>query len=373
MNQMSKVPRSAASPGALEKQRKSGTYPAMISMNQLAVLLCVCRLPVILLGLLGDGMEQVWSVLLAELIRILLCLPLCLAFGRGWALGDRQSGFWVGIFRVLAVFYLLISLGALLAGTGIFVSSTLYPGSSAFFFGAALLLLAAYGAHMGLEAAARTALPVLVAFALGMLLTALGVRQEIRLIHLRPAEDFSALLKSSLSMAGQLPEWLVLLTAGPQSEGKGGKAPAVCWAFGLSALFTGLASFLCGAVLGGLQRQAAYPFFKVETLMKLSVFQRMDAWFLALWLLVLFVRCLFLLWAAEQLLSPFVPKRRKLLLPVLAAVSLAVCGAILRQDGLAAILRRTGECIWWIPLLLLLLIVVWLGGGGKGWERRKRS
>lgn len=353
------------------KQEKGGAYPTVISVSQLAVLLCVCRLPAILLELLGDGMEQVWSVLLADLIRVLLCLPLCLAFWKGWALEERQRSFWEGVFRVLAVLYLLISLGEILADTGIFISSTLYPGSSAFFFGAALLVLAAYGAHMGLEAAARTALPVLVVFVAGMLLTALGVRSEIRLIHLRPTEDFSAVVTDSLRMAGRLPEWLVLLTAAPKSDEKKGKLPAVCWAFGLSALFTALASFLCGSVLGGLQRQAPYPFFQVESLMKLSIFQRMDAWFLALWVLLLFIRCLFLLWAAGQLTRPFAPKKRKLLLVVLAAAALATAGMILRQDNLAAILRRAAESVWWIPLLLLLLLAAWLSG--KGRERRKKG
>ncbi|MDD6032655.1 MAG: GerAB/ArcD/ProY family transporter, partial [Oscillospiraceae bacterium] len=241
------------------------------------------------------------------------------------------------------------------------------PDFSAFFFGAILLLLAMYGAHMGLEAAARAALPVLVVFAAAMLLTALGVREEIRLIHLRPVEGVPEIFRAAAKI-NPLPELLIFLTAAPKASGRRGKVPALLWAFGLSAVLFSMAALLCGLVLGGLQRETVYSFFKVETIMRLSIFQRMDAWFLAMWIFVLFIRALFLLWSAEQLLSPLTVKGRRLLLPVLGAGALAVSLLLLRQDALSRQLMRCIENGWWLTAVFILLAAALLCRKG-----RKRS
>lgn len=329
----------------------------LISGVQLAVLICVCRLPSILFGFSGDGEEQIWSVLIGEGIRLLLCLPVCIAFAAGWTLPE---GFLGGLFRWSAAFCLVLEVGRLATDFGGFAVDTLYPGSSAFFFGGALLLLALYGTHMGLEAAARAALPILILFSIGILLTAIGVRDEIRLIQLRPVEDSAMIWKNGFRM-GLLPdELLIFLVAGRQTSGRAGKLPALTGGFGLSAVMLALASFLSGTVLGGLQRSAGYPFFKVETLMSLSIFQRMDAWFLALWTGVLFIRCLFLLWAAKQLVAPYTKVHQKFLLPVLGAAALTAMFLLLRNDILAQNLKAVEESGWQTAILYGLLMILWV-------------
>lgn len=345
---------SAASSQISQRPRAAAAVP-MIGGGQLAVLLCVCRLPPLLLSLSGSGETGVWTVFFAELFRMLFCLPLCLAFRMGWDPAG-QRGAVIGVARLTGGIYLLVSAASLAAGAGVFISSTLYPGSSAFFFGAAILLLAAYGAHMGLEAAARAALPVLVLFGVLFLLTAAGVREEIRLFHLAPASDFGSILSDAFRRALWLPEGMVLLAAGPRSGGR--KSGAVLWAFGLSAVFGVLASFLCGSVLGELQGQKAYPFFELEALMQLSIFQRMDAWFLALWVLVIFVRSLFLLWAAAELLGSLgrQPKRRRFLLPCLAAAAILLMALSLGGDIPGSLLKGVAESVFWLPALAVLLL-----------------
>ena len=136
--------------------------------------------------------------------------------------------------------------------------------------------------------------------------------------------------------------------------------------FGLSALLSGTAALLCGLVLGGLQRETAYSFFEVETVMRLSIFQRMDAWFLVLWTFVLFIRALFLLWSAEQQLNPLAGKRRPFLLPVLGAGALAVSLVLLRQDDLSRQLLQGIRSGWWLTAAFLLLgAALAYGKGGK--------
>jgi len=292
----------------------------LISGAQLAVLLCVCRLPAILFGLPGSGEEQIWAVLAGELIRLLVSLPVCILITEE----QLPAGFFGGVFRFAAAACLIFSLGSLLRQLGDFAADTLYPGSKAVFFGAAMLLLVFYGAHMGLEAAARAALPVLILFGIGLLLTALGVREEIRLIQLRPAENISLIWKNGI-LSGLMPEELLIFaSAGRKAKGKAGNLPALLWGLGLSAGMTAFASFLSGSVLGGLQRSSAYPFFRVQTLMQLSIFQRMDAWFLALWTGIIFLRGVFLLWSAGQFLEPYCGGRNRVLLPVLSAAALVI-------------------------------------------------
>ena len=272
----------------------------LISESQLAILLCVCRLPAILFGLPGDGEEQIRAVVFGEMIRLLLSLPVCFFLTRG---GELQGGLAGGLFRSGAAGYLLCSLGGLMRDLGNFAADTLYPGAEAVFFGLTMLALILYGAHMGLESTARAALPVLVLFGIGMALTALGVREEIRLIQLRPVESAAAVRENAL-LTGLRPEELLILAAAGRRAGGKGKTRAL-WGFGLAGILAGTAAFLCGTVLGGLQKSSAYPFFRVETLMRLSVFQRMDAWFMGLWTAVILIRGIALLWTAEQLLRPW--------------------------------------------------------------------
>lgn len=345
---------SAASSSSSQRPRAAAAVP-MIGGGQLAVLLCVCRLPPLLLSLSGSGETGVWTIFFAELFRMLFCLPLCLAFRLGWDPAG-QRGIAISIARLIGGVYLLISAASLAAGAGVFISSTLYPGSSAFFFAAAILLLAAYGAHMGLEAAARAALPVLVLFGILFLLTAAGVREEIRLFHLAPAGELGGILSDAFRQALWLPEGMILLAAGPRSGGR--KSAAVLWAFGLSAVFGALASFLCGSVLGEMQGQKAYPLFELEALMKLSIFQRMDAWFLALWVLVIFIRSLFLLWAAAELLGGLGRQkgRCRFLLPGLAAAAVLLMALSLGGDIPGSLLKETAESVFWLPVLAVLLL-----------------
>ena len=49
----------------------------LISGSQLAVILCICRLPDILFGLPASGETQIRAVILGEGVRLLTFLPLC--------------------------------------------------------------------------------------------------------------------------------------------------------------------------------------------------------------------------------------------------------------------------------------------------------
>lgn len=333
----------------------------IISRGQVVTALVVCQLPALLWGLEDSGGGQLWAVLVAGVLRLLLVLPLYLAFGRGWYLSSRSCrGVGEGVFRWLAAGYLVLFVGSTLAQTGLFLTDTLYAGGSVFFFGLVLLVLAVYGAHMGLEAAARSALPVLVVFLVGLLLTAAGVRDEIRLIHLVPAGSDSWLM-AGIQMAGHTPELLLLLMAAPRGGAVSARFSTPLLAFGITTGLAALVSFLCGSVLGSLQTTVSYPFFRVESLMSLSVFRRLDAAFAGIWLVILLLRCLFLLWTAEQLLSPFSGKRRRWLLPFLGCGSLAVLALLIRRDVLAAGLGQICAGIWWVPLLCVGVLLLWRG------------
>ena len=84
--------------------------------------------------------------------------------------------------------------------------------------------------------------------------------------------------------------------------------------------------------------------------MRLSVFQRMDAWFMGLWTAVILIRGIALLWTAEQLLTPLAGKRRRILLPVLTAVPAAVIFTGIPGGGWAALPALA------VPVLILLLM-----------------
>ena len=301
-----------------------------ISMSQLILLLTLSRMFYTLNGILlgtgdGFGMAYLCAVLLSALMQFLLVLPaLFLSQRQGTGILTAGYTFWGKGGAVLAFLcgvYFLFSVVLTVFSMEQFMVNAIYPESSPVFFILTLTLAAAYAAHLGLESIARSGWIIFILFVCGVAFAFLGNWQQINLIFIRPlgVGGFGEVLRMAIHLTARSPEILLFAVLLPNVGSSGGRKRGVFYYLLLSSLILEIIVFLISAVLGQLGEGEAFPFYMVGTLAKISIFQRLDAIQMSLWVLMAFIRMGIFLWTAVELFQSFMPvKKHRFVLPFLA-------------------------------------------------------
>ena len=358
-----------------------------ISVFQLVILLYVCRSFNLFTAALHDvgasyGLVHLAAFPVAAVFQLLLMLPayfLMRATGRG--LGETAAytmgrwGFW---FPVLGVGYLLITTSLTVYSMADFLVNAAFSGANAVFFIVTLVLAAGYAATMGIEGISRAALILFVIFTLGLLLIFFGVAERMAPVNVRPFLDgdpVRSVLKGAwMITARSSPAFLFALLA-PQVRGNGAGKGFVYYLLATLVLQEAV-TFLISSVLGDLAASKAFPLFTLTTIARISVFQRMDAVHLGIWVAISFLRVSVSLWACRELLQSFVPggktaARRKWILPFLMIA--VVCGAAAMTWN-KQMLQKTLDLLsggWPLAAVLFLSPLVMMVVGGIRKRLRK--
>lgn len=341
-----------------------------ISVSQLVVLLLLCRsfnlLSADILNVTGHyGMEHFLAIPLALLLQAAIVLPAFLlmkASGRGlteatfWTLGKGGM-----VFPLVSCIYLLLASAITIYNLAVFLANAVYPGSSAYFFAITLVLAAVYAAWLGLEGVARSAVILAVLFVLSLLLTALGVAGRVNPVNIRPLGEGSgwSILKGAWTLCARSSAIYLYL---PLSErvGSGGKK-GFFWYLLCAGLLMECVVFFVSTVLGELAVTEAYPFFMLTTVAQISIFQRMDALHVCVWVAVCFLRVTLFLWTMREQFVSCLPLRARengrarWILPFFALAALgAACGMLMRHETAELMLNvlSTG-----VPILLLIAVI----------------
>ncbi len=353
-----------------------------ISVFQLVVVVLLCRsfnlLSADILNVTGHyGMEHFLAIPLALLMQAIIVLPAFLlmkATGRGlteatsWTLGKGGM-----IFPLVSCLYLFFASAITIYNLAVFLANAVYPGSSAYFFAITLVLAAVYAAWLGLEGIARSAVILAVLFVLSLLLTVLGVVERVNPVNIRPLEDGSGwnILKGAWTLCARSSAIYLYL---PLSERlKSGRRKGFFWYLLCAGILMECVVFFVSTVLGELAVKEAYPFFMLTTVAQISIFQRMDALHVCVWVAVCFLRVTLFLWAMREQFVSCLPLharengRARWVLPFFALATLgAACGMLLQHQTAELMLNllSTG-----IPILLLIvaiplvcLLVGWIRG-----------
>ena len=136
--------------------------------------------------------------------------------------------------------------------------------------------------------------------------------------------------------------------------------------------------FFISTVLGELAAGEAYPFFLLTTVAQISIFQRMDALHVCVWVAVCFLRVTLFLWTMREQFAACLPLRARengrarWLLPFFALAAFGVAGGMLMREETAE--RMLAVLSTGIPILVLIVVIPlvcllagWLRGRlGKG-------
>lgn len=301
------------------------------------------------------GQPTAQSALLAALTAA-PCLWALLSLYAG-AAARRQRPAW---FSLLLATVLLLSAGMELVQCLRFYNHVLAEQLPVLCFLLLALGTAGCAASRSIRALDRAALLILALLGGSLVLLTVSVEPQMRtenlLYAVQPVQAFS---HAFWLRAALLPEYLLLpLLGGPAGPGEARRGYA--WLLGLSFGLEGLLTVLSEAVLGQAAARQSQPVYTIARLGGISVFRRLDAVHMAVWLLLFFLRVGLYLWAILWLVrGPQPPKH-------------PAAGSAL---GAAAILVVFG-CLWLCPAAHYAYLVqqglLWLLLGSVVFWRKRR-
>lgn len=305
----------------------------------------------------GQPAEQptAQSALLAALAAA-PCLWALLSLYAG-ATARRQRPVW---FSLLLAAALLLSAGMELAQCLRFYNHVLAEQLPVLCFLLLALGVAAVAAARSIRALDRAALLILAILGGSLVLLAVSVAPQMRTENLlyaaQPARAFAHAFGLRFAL---LPEYLLLpLLGGPANPGEARRGYG--WLLGLSFGLEGLLTVLSEAVLGQAAARQSQPVYTIARLGGVSVFRRLDAVHVAVWLLLFFLRVGLYLWAILWLVRGPQPSKQ------------TAAGSAL---GAAAILIVFG-CLWLCPAAQYAYLVqqglLWLLLGSLVFWRKRR-
>lgn len=322
------------------------------------------------------GLEAVFLPLAAAGIQLLFVTVALFLLrrreGEGFAdricrYGGRLPG---GVLCWLLGGWLLLAAADTAAQASFFLTSAVFPQAPAPFFVLTLVLAGVYALRKGLEGLCRSAavIGVVAALAMGVILLASAE-------HFQPAylyfsgESAGSFLGQAFSEAVRSPEPVLFLLFCGRVKGKG-FGSAVLWVTVSGGIFSGAALLLWG-VLGRTAGGQLFPFFTLTAIAEFSVFRRMDAIYMGLWILIGLLRIAALMLGAQYCIGKTLPANRESALGLLMAGSVFAGGALLagRREwllGLESFFRQG----WGVVFVCLILPVIFLISGKRKGKRR---
>ena len=254
-----------------------------------------------------------------------------------------------------------------------FLNREIFPQSSYLVFLLPFLGVLIFGVVVGIESFARTASVIFVCAALSVALIFFGTVGNVEPSALRAYSQvrwnglwgtFVAVLQSNV-------ELLLLFTlVKPLAQ----RTPSVFQ--GYFWLATGGSvglSLLVNLALGNYAQTQQYPFYALAVSSDLSVVQRLDSFYLVIWVLISFARVTALLLALCTALQGVLPDRRYnsgawTALALVAALSVAVGASNRLYEWLTAVVKG---CFAPLTLALLPLLYVLYKRAANGGEKRR--
>lgn len=278
----------------------------LITVTQLFGMLFVSRMVVNITYnpfMASDG--EIWDHMLsavgAFLLTFVLVIPVYLLYRRYPRMSITEDAYYLMgkaaflVVGVYALYFLLVSCYTL-SLFNVFVTNVMSPKVSLVVLSIAVTATACYGAFKGIEALARTSGLVLIGIcaALVFLVCALAPRMEMDnfppLMYNGPKSTVNGVLLM-LSRTSSVPVLAMLL---PFAKGNAKKGIAV-WNTVTYLSIAGLITVMVGA-LGDFLKTQIFPIYAATSIAEIGIFKRMDALFLGIWTMGLFIKlALFLL------------------------------------------------------------------------------
>ncbi len=308
-----------------------------ISGVQLVLLLFVTRLFTILTfvpksDVAISGSAALLAILLSGILGLVFFLPF-FWFQKKCGENLLDAVFRVGkaygwVVSVLLWLFCLYVVSYTISHFTFFMTSTFYDDAKPWLFLILLILAAAYGAVLGVEACARLGA---LAFALVLVVTLLigcALFSQIDLIYFTNPlrENWKTISQNVFFTATNNTECILFLLLFSRTKEKK-KRTVVWWLLSITIMYE-LLAFLTQAVLGNYSNARLFPLHTLATLARFSDFGRLDLLHAAVWIFCAFLRASIFLYSASVCLRRLFPKLgRGWAVSICALISVAVTAA----------------------------------------------
>ncbi len=291
-----------------------------IGTAQLMILLFLSRLFNALtyipgMGSTVSGTAMLFSNLIGAGVLLLLFLPLVVMANRyperSIVMNLRAGFHGIGSFCSIFYYLFLILLAAqTLAQFQFFMSNAIYPDAAVWVIILPMLLVAVYAAHAGIEGIARAGFLIFIAFCIAFAFIILSSVQNVDLYNVVPlghkaVQEIMQGVYAVVSRGAELVLFCLLLPY----AGKGTGTAAAGFTL-LSFSVQEIIGFFILTVLGSFSYSQTFPFFSLASMSEISVFQRMDALYMGIWVFVAFIRLSLLLLLAADIIKFILPDRK---------------------------------------------------------------
>ena len=271
-----------------------------ISALQLFTALFICRLIIMLTinaQLAGGGcfIDNTVSALIACLLNFILIIPLWLLYRRRPTLDLLDESFYLlGKFGVViclfyAVYFICVN-WYYLSFFQLFIANVMDPKTPLWLVAAAVLVVACYGAFKGVEAIMRVSGFVLIMICSGLIFIIATLVPQMDPINFEPllyqGPDHAAMgVVLFLSRSTGFAVMALLL---PVTKGKK-KLGFALWNILIYLFLTIMLVVMTGAV-GDYLKTQLFPIYTASAIAEAGPFQRLDAVFLGMWMMGLFIK-----------------------------------------------------------------------------------
>ena len=353
-----------------------------ISIWQAVILLFLCRMFSVLTYTPGisaavGGTEQLIANLLSAALQFVLLIPAYLIYrmdcGRNIITAAKEAFHqWsLPISLLYYLFLLLIAVNTMTQFT-FFMTNAVFPQASRIFFVLTMLLVVLYAMHAGLEAISRTSVLIFAGFLVMLFFVIFASIPQMELVNLKPALSHAGtdIVRATIENFARNSELVVLLLIFPKVKG-GIRKGVITLLIGITVAFE-LIGFTMTTVLGDYAGVQSFPFYALASLAEASVFQRLDALHMAIWVFISFLKIsLYLYLAADVLKSMLTLRFAKAAAPT--SVILFLTASLITVFGIEWLRNMSfvlttaipvGVLVFLIPLLLVI-VLKWKKGRAK--------
>lgn len=236
----------------------------------------------------------------------------------------------------------------------------------------ALIIIACYGALLGITSVGRTSAVVTVFLALTFITIILTSRGNINILNLtyEPINQDTGIFEFLLKGLGYNIELVTIAVLLPYVKNR---LPSGLYSFiGIKLVVTELVAFLCVTVLGSYVEYAKLPFFKLGAYSKTQFFERFDALYMTVWVMCAIMALAYYLWTVTATL-------KAVFISIKSNYSVLITSAVVLIISMIFKLRKSGSDFWydkWLGTVLFValttvipLVIIAISRNKKGSRR----
>lgn len=232
---------------------------------------------------------------------------------------------------IFFIFMMFITLIFLLE-FNIFMSNEIFSNAKIISFIIPIMTVSVYIANNKIQGLARMSSIIFIAFIISFLFIVIGSLDKIELLNIKPSIDssISDFFTIALDGIGKNMELVALLLMIPYLNTNPKKT--IFRYLILVLVIVEILAFLNMSVLGDFAGKQLFPFYSVATISQISIFQRLDALHMAIWVTLSVIKISLYLFLSNKCLCNIIPKKYDKIGLLISGIIITILGLFLGNN-----------------------------------------